>query len=151
MYAPRILFSMSRDGLFSTHAATVNKGGTPTRALLLTVVTGILLIATGTFEVLLSVVAFLFVLNYSSGFLAVIVLRKKEAEMPRPFKVRGYPWTTLIVLLGSILFLIGQVISDTRNSVYAMGLIALSYPIFFTIKRAVKKEASDGSINYKQE
>jgi APA family basic amino acid/polyamine antiporter len=62
-------------------------------------------------------------------------LRKREPQLARPFKAWGYPWTTLIVLLGSITFLVGQVISDTRNSFYALVLIAISYPIFIMMKK----------------
>ena len=138
MVASRILFAMSRDGLFAAQMATVNSGGAPVGALLLTVITMALLVVTGTFEILLSITAFLIVLNFSSGFLAVFILRKKEPDLPRPFKTWGYPWTTLIVLFGSLLFLIGQVISDMRNSVYAMVLIAISYPICFMMKQAAK-------------
>lgn len=138
MVAPRILFAMSRDGLFAAQMATVNSGGTPVGALLLSGLTMVLLVVTGTFEILLSITAFLIVLNYTSGFLAVFILRKKEPGLPRPFKTWAYPWTTLIVLVGSLLFLIGQVISDTRNSVYAMALIAISSPIYFMMKRVVK-------------
>ncbi|MEO8073879.1 MAG: APC family permease [Acidobacteriota bacterium] len=141
MYCPRILFSMSRDNLFWSKAATVNKGGTPVWALLLTVVVGIILAASGTFEILLSITAFLFVLNYTSGFLAVFILRRKEPDLPRPFKAWGYPWTTLIVLIGSIIFLVGQIISDTRNSLYAVGLIIASYPVFLITKKLKKSES----------
>jgi basic amino acid/polyamine antiporter, APA family len=147
LYAPRILFAMGRDGLFSSHMTTVNRGGTPVGAMLLTIVVTLLLIITGTFEILLSITAFLFVLIYSSGFLAVFILRKKEPQLPRPFKAWGYPWTPLIVLLGSIMFLIGQVISDTRNSMYAMALIAISYPIFFMTKKGIKKQTFADSTN----
>ena len=140
MYSPRILFSMSRDNLFWSKAAIVNKGGTPVWALLLTVVVGIILAASGTFEILLSITAFLFVLIYTSGFLAVFILRRKEPELPRPFKAWGYPWTTLIVLIGSILFLIGQVVSDTQNSLYAIGLIVASYPVFLITKKLKQRE-----------
>ncbi len=135
MITPRQIFAMSRDGLFSPHLATVNRGGTPVGALLLTVVVALLLIVTGTFELLLSITAFLLVLIYGSGFLAVFILRKREPELARPFKTWGYPWTTLIVLFGSIMFLIGQVLSDTRNSIYAMTMVAISYPIFFLMKK----------------
>ena len=141
MYCPRILFSMSRDNLFWSKAATVNKGGTPVWALLLTVIIGIILAASGTFEILLSITSFLFVLNYTSGFLAVFILRHTEPNLPRPFKAWGYPWTTLLVLLGSLIFLIGQIISDTRNSLYALGLIVASYPVFLLTKKLKKRES----------
>lgn len=141
MYCPRILFSMSRDNLFWSKAATVNKGGTPFWALLLTVIVGIVLAASGTFEILLSIIAFLFVLNYTSGFLAVFILRRTEPDLPHPFKAWGYPWTTLIILIGSLVFLIGQIISDTQNVIYAIGLIFISYPVFLITKKLKKRES----------
>ena len=140
MFGPRVLFSMSRDKLFWSKAAAVNKGGTPVWALFLTVVVGLILAASGTFEILLSITAFLFVLNYASGFLAVFILRRTEPDLPRPFKAWGYPWTTLIVLLGSVAFLIGQVISDTRNSLYGIGLLIISYPVFLITKKLKQPE-----------
>ncbi|MEO7539756.1 MAG: APC family permease, partial [Pyrinomonadaceae bacterium] len=135
MVTPRTMFAMGRDGLFWAGTATVNKGGTPSAALILTVIVGLMLVLTGTFEILLSVTAFLFVLVYGSGFLAVFVLRIKEPDLPRPFKAWGYPWTTLVVLIGSVVFLIGQLISDTRNSAYSIAMIAASYPIFLIFKK----------------
>ncbi len=131
---------MSRDKLFWSKAVVVNKGGTPVWALFLTVVVGLILAASGTFEILLSITAFLFVLNYTSGFLAVFILRRTEPDLPRPFKAWGYPWTTLIVLFGSILFLIGQVVSDTQNSLYAIGLMIISYPVFLITKKLKQPE-----------
>ena len=59
LQTPRTLFSMSRDRLFAPQAARVNAGGTPTVALFLTTLLAIALAATGTFESLLAVVAFL--------------------------------------------------------------------------------------------
>lgn len=78
-----------------------------------------------TFEQLLAIAAFLFVLVYGSGFLALFVLRSKEPELPRPFKVWGFPWMPLVILIGSAVFLIGPVISDTRNSLYDAALNGL--------------------------
>ena len=141
MVAPRILFAMSRDGLFAAQMATLNSGGTPVAALLLSAITMVLLVVTGTFEILLSITAFLIVLNYTSGFLAVFILRHREPNLPRPFKAWGYRWTTLLVLLGSLIFLIGQIISDTRNSLYALGLIVASYPVFLLTKKLKKRES----------
>lgn len=138
MYSPRILFSMSRDGLFWSRAATVNGGGTPVLALFLTSIVGVILAATGTFEMLLSITAFLIVMLYASGFLAIFILRRKEPDLPRPFKAWGYPWTPVIVLIVSTIFLVGQFISDTRNSLYAIGLVIASYPVFLIIRRSNK-------------
>jgi len=131
LMATRVLFAMSRDGLFVGRAATVNKGGTPAFALLLSTAVAVLFILFGqSFEKVITVLAFFFVAAYALSFLSVFVLRAKEPEKERPYRAWGYPYTTGIALAGSILFLLGAIKSDTRNSIYALLLLALSYPVY---------------------
>lgn len=131
LMASRTLHGMSRDRLFSTHAATVNDGGTPAVALWLSTAVALLFIVFGrTFEQVITVLAFFFVANYTVSFTAVFVLRRREPARPRPYRAWGYPWTTGAALLGSIAFLLAAVAADTRNSLYALALLAVSYPVF---------------------
>ena len=136
MTAPRILFAMSRDGLGWVRAADVNEGGTPAVALLLSTLVALAMIAfSGTFERVLAALAFFFVTNYMVAFLAVFVLRRREPDMPRPYRAWGYPYTTGAVLIGSVAFLVGAIASDTQNSLYALALLAVSYPAFLLLRR----------------
>src|ERR1051326_2532314 len=130
----RTLYAMSCDGLFSHHATRVNRGGTPTVTLFISTMVSVLFIISGTFEKVLAVIAFFFVAYYSMAFISVFVLRRREPDLPRPYRVWGYPWTTMIVLIGSIAFLGGAVAGDTRNSVWALGLLAISYPVYRLLK-----------------
>jgi APA family basic amino acid/polyamine antiporter len=84
----------------------------------------------------LAVLAFFFVANYTLSFISVFVLRYREPKKERPYRAWGYPWTTAAVLLGSVLFLAGAIASDTRNSTYALGLLVISYPLFYLINRS---------------
>jgi APA family basic amino acid/polyamine antiporter len=138
--APRTLYAMSCDGLFTHHGRTVNKGGTPTITLLISTVVGILFIVSGTFNQVLAVVAFFFVSYYTLAFISVIVLRRREPNLPRPYRVWAYPWTTLIVIAGSIAFLVGAIKGDTKNSLWALGLLAISLPVFLIVKRFSLRE-----------
>jgi APA family basic amino acid/polyamine antiporter len=138
--APRTLYAMSCDGLFTHHGRTVNKGGTPTITLLISTIVGILFIVSGTFNQVLAVVAFFFVSYYTLAFISVIVLRRREPNLPRPYRVWGYPWTTLIVIAGSIAFLVGAIKGDTKNSLWALGLLAISLPVFLIVKRFSLRE-----------
>jgi APA family basic amino acid/polyamine antiporter len=135
LMATRVLFAMSRDKLFSTRGAHANKGGTPTVALLFSTIVAALFILTGTVDQVLAVVAFFFVVNYAVSFAVVFLLRRREPDRPRPYRAWGYPWTTGLTLLGSVGFLVGAVLSDTRNSIYALALLAASYPAFRLSKR----------------
>jgi APA family basic amino acid/polyamine antiporter len=136
LMATRVLFAMSRDGLFFKRGGTVNPGGTPAWALLLSAVAALAIIVFGkTFEKVITVVAFFFVANYTLSFVSLFVLRRREPEKERPYRAWGYPWTTGIALVGSILFLAGAIASDTKNSVYALLGLAVSYPVFWLMKK----------------
>jgi APA family basic amino acid/polyamine antiporter len=86
----------------------------------------------------IAVVAFFFVANYAVSFLSLFVLRWREPLRERPYKSWGYPWTTGLALLGSVAFLVGAVVSDlnsgSRDSIYAVLLLAASYPVFRVVK-----------------
>jgi APA family basic amino acid/polyamine antiporter len=135
LMSTRVLFAMSRDGLFVNKAAEVNKGGTPGIALLTSAGVAVLFIVFGqTFDKIITVLAFFFVANYTLSFVAVFILRRREPEKERPYRAWGYPWTTGLALVGSLLFLVGAIASDTRNSIYALTLLAVSYPLFRLLK-----------------
>jgi APA family basic amino acid/polyamine antiporter len=91
-----------------------------------------------TFETVLTVLAFFFVANYTLSFISLFVLRRREPNKERPYRAWGYPWTTGIALAGSLLFLVGAIVSDTENSVYALILLAISYPVFRLMKLAAR-------------
>ena len=136
LMSTRVLFAISRDGLFMKAGSQVNEGGTPAVALLLSAIVAVLFILFGqTFGAVLTVLAFFFVANYTLSFISLFVLRRREPGKERPYRAWGYPWTTGIALAASVLFLVGAIVSDTRNSVYALILLAASYPIFRLMKR----------------
>jgi APA family basic amino acid/polyamine antiporter len=139
LMSTRVLFAISRDHLFAKQAAAVNKGGTPTVALVMSVAVAVLFIVFGeTFEKVISALSFFFVANYTLSFVSVFVLRRREPEKERPYRAWGYPWTTALALIGSVLFLIGAIAADiagrTRYSIYALGLLLVSYPLFHFMK-----------------
>ncbi len=134
--APRVVYAMSRDRLFWRAAARVNRGGTPTVSLALSTAAAVLLIVfSGTFAKLLAALAFFFVTDLALVFLSIFVLRRREPEAARPYRAWGYPFTTASALAVSAAFLAGAVWSDTENSLYALGLLALSLPVYLLFRR----------------
>jgi APA family basic amino acid/polyamine antiporter len=142
LMAPRVLYAMSDDGLFPRAGATVNRGGTPTGALVASTLVSLAFIATGTFNAIIAVLAFFFVANYVLAFASVFVLRRREPQAPRPYRAWGYPWTTGAALLGSLAFLAGAVAGDTRSSGYALGLLAASVPAYLLAARWINRYPS---------
>lgn len=134
MMASRITHAMSLEGLFPHRTSFVNEGGTPTITLALSSLLAIGFIVTGTFSQVIAIAAFFFVLQYIVSFSAVFVLRRREPNLPRPYKAIGYPVTTAISWLGGVAFLVAAVMQDRRNSLVAIGILVASYPIYRMFK-----------------
>jgi APA family basic amino acid/polyamine antiporter len=137
LMATRVLYAMSRDGLVSRRATDVNAGGTPTISLLASTIIALAFITTGTFEAIIEMLAYFFVANYAMSFLSLFVLRRREPDAPRPYRAWGYPLTTGLTLVGAIAFLVGAIVADLNDtsaprhySIYALGLLVLSYPAY---------------------
>jgi APA family basic amino acid/polyamine antiporter len=130
LMTPRILLAIGRDGFFTEKAAIVSAGGTPRVALAVTSGAAAALIMSGTFEQIIAVAAVLFLLNYVSAYVALIVLRRKEPAMPRPYRAFGYPFTTAIVLLGCVLLWGAAIMEDRRSGFFAGLLLIACAPVY---------------------
>jgi basic amino acid/polyamine antiporter, APA family len=135
LMTPRILLAIGRDGYFTKKAAQVSAGGTPRVALAVSNAGAAALILSGTFEQIVAVAAVLFLLNYVSAYVALMVLRRKEPATPRPYRAFGYPYTTLIVLGGCVLLWIAAVMEDRRSGFFAAVLLVLCAPVYAWVAR----------------
>ena len=95
----------------------------------------IALILSGTFEQIIALATVLFLLNYISAYAALFVLRRREPGLPRPYRALGYPYTTAMVLVGSVLAFIAAVGEDPRSALAAGLLLAACAPIYAWIAR----------------
>ncbi len=135
LIASRLPFAMSRDGLLWRGFQAVSTGGTPRPSLVASAVATGLLLITGTFDQILALAAFFYVVNYTASFLAVFILRAREPDLPRPYRAIGYPWVTGFLVVGSLAFLVGNFFSDTRNSLVELALLLASYPVYRLVSR----------------
>jgi APA family basic amino acid/polyamine antiporter len=141
LFCSRTLYAMSADGLFFRQAAKVNPGGTPTVALLLSTIAGIIFVL-GSFERVIAMLSFFFVANYTLTYTSLFVLRKREPQMNRPYRAWGYPWTTGVALGGSVLFLIASIATDRENAPWALAILILSYPVYRLMKFTKRSEST---------
>ncbi len=133
MIGTRILFAMGRDGMLPARVAVVNAGGTPTTATVVTTMLAAVLIASGTFQKLVAVASFFLAVNYLVCCLALIVLRRREPALERPFRAWGYPWSAAAVSLGAAAFLVGALISDTSNAAVAVALMVSGVAVHLAV------------------
>lgn len=132
MFAPRVIYSMSRDGLFFKQAEKVNAAGSPTTATHLTVFSACIFLLAGKEinERLSDIATFFFVASYLAGFASLLKLRVSEPTLNRPYLAWGYPVLPWILVIISTLFLIGTLVTNLGSVMYVVGFILASLLIF---------------------
>lgn len=132
MFAPRVIFSMSRDGLFFKKASDINAVGSPSFATHITLVLACLFLLAGKNinERLSDIATFFFVASYLSGFAALVQLRVKEPHLTRPYRVWAYPYLPILLVFLSSLFLLGTLLTNQQSILYVLIFIGLSYGIY---------------------
>jgi basic amino acid/polyamine antiporter, APA family len=103
----RILFAMARDGLVSAKFAVVNpRTMTPVTNTVIVAVAAAILAAVVPLDKLADMVSIGTLTAFIVVSIGVIILRVREPDLPRPFKVPGYPVTPVlsVVACGYILF-----------------------------------------------
>jgi len=130
----RILLGLSREGYFISQGAKLNKGGTPYISLLICYVITIIFIVYNTFEQVFSLAAVMLTVVTACSFASLLMLRKKEPDLHRPYKVWGYPYMTILALLVALFLFVGFAISDTRSFLIVAVLFLLSYPFYRLLK-----------------
>jgi APA family basic amino acid/polyamine antiporter len=138
MIASRTPWAMSDDGLLPRFVSRVNAGGTPHLALAASTVATIALVLSGTFQTVLVLSAFFYVMQYATSFASLFVLRRREPDAPRAYRAWGYPWIPALVLFGALAFIVGNFIGDQANSIRAVVVIAASYPLYLLAKRLLR-------------
>jgi basic amino acid/polyamine antiporter, APA family len=128
----RVHFAMARDNLFFTGIGKIHpKFRTPHISLLVQGLWSSILVMSGSFDTISDYVIFAAWLFYMMGAVGVFVLRRKMPNEPRPYRVWGYPFTPIIFIVFSFLFLVNTLISDTQDAAMGLILIILGLPIYF--------------------
>lgn len=139
LISSRLPYAMSRDGMVWHGLARVSESGTPRPSLYLSALATAILLITGTFDQILALAAFFYVVCYTASFVSVFILRAREPNTPRPYRAIGFPWVTGFLVLGSLAFLVGNVVSDTKNSLVELGILVASYPVFLLVRGRVRR------------
>jgi amino acid transporter len=129
----RVPFAMAEDRLLPRLFARLNRRGVPWVSVLFCA--AIWAMALGfTFERLISIDLVLYGASLVLEFVALVVLRVREPELPRPFKVPGGTVGAVVVGVGPTL-LIGFAIYAARNE-RVLGLNALLFALLIALAGA---------------
>lgn len=148
---PRITHAMSMNGQFFKTAGKIHpRFHTPGNAMIIHLVVMIIMVLSGSFFILADMYIFIvwtFNLMLMAG---LFILRKKMPGRERPYKVWGYPWMPVLVILFNGFYLVITLIDDISNyiagktqimnSVFGLFVTALGIPLYFYFKKRKKEE-----------
>jgi APA family basic amino acid/polyamine antiporter len=127
MAAPRVYYALARDGLFPSSIAAIHpRFGTPARATALQVLVASILVATGSFEQILS-----YFMVVTLAFLAlmatVVYVRPDRTGQGR---VTGYPFTPIGFLIPVTLVILLAAASSPLQTGIGTGIVLLGLPVY---------------------
>jgi APA family basic amino acid/polyamine antiporter len=132
--APRVFFAMADDGLFFRAMARVHpRYGTPHVAIAFSAALGIVFVLTRTFEQL----ADTFVLSiwpfYGLAIAGLYRLRRTRPDLPRPYKVPGYPVVPAIFVAAVIYLVANALVSDPVWTAVTFAIVLAGVPVYFAV------------------
>jgi APA family basic amino acid/polyamine antiporter len=134
--SPRVYYAMARDGLFFKQVAAVHRRFlTPHVSILVIGAWSVVLVLFfGTFERLFTYVIFGQWIFFGLTGAAVMVLRVKKPDLPRPYKTFGYPVIPLIFILSAALIALNALRGSPRDTLIGLLVIFLGVPIYFLFR-----------------
>jgi len=153
----RVYFAMAQRNVFPAFFGRAHRRfHTPGASLIAQSIWSSALVFSGTFDMLTDTLIFVAWISYALGAYGVFVLRRKEPNTPRPYRVPGYPWVPGIFVLFAAAFLCLTIYNDVMNyraavaagktglinSAFGTGLVLIGAPIYFFYRSRQNKPES---------
>ncbi|TDM02479.1 APC family permease [Macrococcus carouselicus] len=137
MTGMRVPYAMAENRMlpFSNQFLKVSKSGAPWFSGLILFIIAMVMVTMGAFETITNMLVFVIWFFYCMTFLAVMVLRKKEPNLERPYRVPLYPVIPLIALLSGLFVLGNTLFTQTALALIGIGITLLGVPIYYYKKK----------------
>ena len=130
----RVYYAMAKEGLFFKKAGTLNKNNVPQFALWIQAAWASILCLSGTYGDLLDYCTFASLLFYIVTIGGLFILRKKEPDAERPYKVFAYPILPILYIVIATAICAILLVTKTQNTVSGLVIVGLGLPIYYFIK-----------------
>jgi len=127
----RVYYAMAKDGYFLRSAATLNKNESPQKALIMQAVWTSILTLSGSYGDLLDYVVFAVLLFYILTVAGVFVLRFKQPNLARPYKVLAYPIVPALYIIMASIVCVSLLIYKPDYSYPGLAIVLLGVPVYY--------------------
>lgn len=140
----RQAFAMSRSGYLPKFLSKTNSKGAPVYSIVIMSLIGMIFVLTGQTAVIIVISSFGAVALYIISMISLFILRSKEPNLKRPFKV-AYPVVPAVALLIAFVFLVALIVSNFSTVLWVAAAYALAVIYYFVYSKI--QESSNESIS----
>ena len=143
---PRILYTLGLQKSIPGYKyySKLNKSGVPSTATIIMGIIAMLYALSGQFNLLTDLSMFVVWSFYVLTFIGVILLRQKQPNLPRPYKVPLYPIIPIIAISGGLFVVINQLLfAGMENTLISLGGIIVTLiglPLYNLAQNQVKRD-----------
>jgi APA family basic amino acid/polyamine antiporter len=138
----RVPYAAAREGYFFRAIGNVHpKFHTPAVSIWVLSIWACVLVLSGKYDDLFNLVIFASWILYGMTAAAVIVLRRKQPNLHRPYRTLGYPLIPILFVLGATILVVQTAWDRPRESVIGIVLICIGIPFYRHWKRIAAKNA----------
>jgi APA family basic amino acid/polyamine antiporter len=130
----RVTKSMADDFSKLVFLGRVNQHGTPYIAMIAQALLVTALILTGGFKAVLVYTQFVLLLSSFLAVLGLIVLRFRQPDLPRPYRVWGYPITPLIFLIVTLFMMLYTMQQQIVESLLGLATALVGLGIYYIVR-----------------
>jgi APA family basic amino acid/polyamine antiporter len=141
----RVPYAMAVDGMFFSGLARVSAGTrVPVRSVILVAIWAALLAASGSYDKLTDWATFALLLFYALNAGAVILLRRRLPDAPRPYRVWGYPFVPGIFILVTLWVSANTLFTAPLQTLAGLGLMLAGAPLSLYWDRNLNRHSETG-------
>jgi amino acid transporter len=134
LLGPRVFFALAQDGLFFRRMTSVHpRYGTPWVAILLTMALALVFVLTQTFEQLADTFVLAIWPFYACAIAGLYRLRRTRPDLPRPYKVPGYPYVPAVFVAGVTYLVVNALVTDPIWSSTTFALVLAGVPVYYVM------------------
>ena len=133
----RLYYAMAKDGLFFKQAMELNKKNVPAKSLVFQCIWACVLCLSGTYNDLLDYITIASLIFYALTIAGIFVLRKKQPNAERPYKVVGYPFLPAIYIIVAVAISADLLIDkSTQNQTWpGIIIVLIGLPIYYLVRK----------------
>jgi len=135
----RVYYAMANDGLFFAKAKKLNKDQSPQFALVMQAVWTSVLTLSGSYSNLLDYVVFAVLLFYILTVAGIFILRKKQPNANRPYRVFAYPFLPAAYILMALFICVNLLIYKPEYTYPGLAIVLAGIPVYYFVQTIKQK------------